>query len=144
MPLLLGHFQFTLIHGLNVPGSYTALFLQRRALPPPPVTPAAGPCGCLASAPSLPSRRQLGLVGVFLLLLCGAGPPLFPSGVSGACRPGELISQCPIFLPFRACLGEGRLDVDSCYQFGEVFIIYSAIFLLCFSLLLLGVLRGVS
>ena len=40
--LLFDHFQFTLIHGPNIPGSYAILFLQHWTLLPSPVTSTSG------------------------------------------------------------------------------------------------------
>ena len=50
--LLFDHFQFTLIHGPNIPGSYAILFLQHQTLLPSPFTSTTEPCFHFGSIPS--------------------------------------------------------------------------------------------
>ena len=50
---LFDHFQFTLIHEPNIPGSYVIVFLQHWTLLSPPDASSTGHCFCLGSASSL-------------------------------------------------------------------------------------------
>ena len=52
LPSSVYHFQFALIHGPNIPGSYVYCFLQHRTLLPSPVTPTTGCCICFGSISS--------------------------------------------------------------------------------------------
>ena len=51
--LLFDHFQFALIHGPNIPGSYIVLLLQDRTLLLSPAPSTTGCCFCFGSIPSL-------------------------------------------------------------------------------------------
>ena len=82
--LLFDHFQFALLHGPDIPGSYGILLLQHQTLLLSPVTPTTGVV--FALVPSLH------LSGVFY--------PLISRSILGTYRPGEFIFQYPIFLPF--------------------------------------------
>ena len=88
LAITLDQFQFTLIHGPNIPGSYAILFFK------------ASDLTC--------TTRHIHNWALFLLwpscsILSGAVsncPPLFPSSILDILRPGGLIFQCHIFLPF--------------------------------------------
>ena len=87
--LLFDHFQFTLIHGPKIPGSYAILFTALEFI-------------------SIANHIQN---LVFYLVL--AQPlhsfwscfSLFYSNILGTFRPGEFIFQCHIFLPFHTLHG---------------------------------------
>ena len=95
--LLFDHFQFALIHGPSIPGSYTILFF------------------IASNLTSITTHiQQLGgfvcLFVCFLLWFClfilsGVISPLISSSILHTCRPGEFIFQCPIFLPFHTIHG---------------------------------------
>ena len=81
------HFQFALIHGPNIPGSYAILLFTALEF-----TSITSPihswyCFCFDSISSF---------FLELFLHCS---------VLGAYRPGEFIFQCPIFLPFHTVYG---------------------------------------
>ena len=94
--LLFDHFQFALIHGPNIPGSYAIL---------------------LFAAPEFTSITShihnwvWFLLWLCLFILSGVISPLISSSIVGTYRPGEFIFQCPIFLPFHTVLGvlKGRI-----------------------------------
>ena len=52
LTISLGHFQFTLSHGPNIPGSYAIFFLELQTLLPSPVTSAPRLCFGFGSASS--------------------------------------------------------------------------------------------
>ena len=80
------HFQFTLIHGPSIPGSYAVLFfLQHRTLLLPPDTSTTGHCFHFNSA-------FLFLLELFL--------HSFPIAYWTSTELGGFIFQCHIFLPF--------------------------------------------
>ena len=84
--LLFDHFQFALIHGPNVPGSYAMLLLT---------------ASNLASITS-PIHNWV----LFLLWLYPSSiSPLISSSTLGTDQPGEFIFQYPIFLPFHTVHG---------------------------------------
>ena len=81
--LLFDHFQFALIHGPNIPGSYAILLLQHQTLLPSPVTSTAGCCFCF------------GLVSSFFLeLFLHWSPVAYWAPTKGSSF------QCPICLAF--------------------------------------------
>ena len=83
--LLFDHFQlFTLIHGPNIPCSYTILFLT---------------ASDLTSITSHNHNWVLFLLWLSLFFLSGTISPLFSSSILGTYWPGEFIFQCPILLP---------------------------------------------
>ena len=84
------HFQFTLIHGPNIPGSYAILFSI---------------ASDFTSITSHIHNWVLFLLWLHLGILSGAIPPLFSSSILGTYRPEEFIFQCPIFLPLHAVHG---------------------------------------
>ena len=85
---LFDHFQFALIHGPDIPGSYAILLL---------------------TASDFASINQLHWVFFLLWLhpfiLSGVISPLISSSILGTYQPGEFIFQCPIFLPFHTVHG---------------------------------------
>ena len=88
--LLFDHFQFTLIHGPNIPGSYAILFFTVLNF---------------ISITSHIHNWVLFLLWLCLLILSRVSFPLISSSILGTYRPGELVFQCPIFLPFHTVHG---------------------------------------
>ena len=84
------HFQFALIHGLNIPGSYAILLFT---------------ASDLASIISHIHNWVLFLLWLCLFILSGVISPLFSSSILGTYWPGEFIFQCPVFLPFHTIHG---------------------------------------
>ena len=76
--------EYTLIHRLNIPGSYAVLSLPYRTLLPS--------CHILNWA--------LFLLWSHLFILSAIISPLFSGSIFGTYRPGEFICQCHIFLLF--------------------------------------------
>ena len=83
--LLFDHFQFTLIHGPNIPGSHVVLLFR---------------ASDFTSIISHIHNWVLVLLWLHLFILSEFISPLLSSSILGTHRPGEFISQCPIFLPF--------------------------------------------
>ena len=83
--LLFDHFQFALIHGPNIPGSYAILLF--RALD-------------FTSITSHINNLVLFLLWLHLFFHSGVVSPVTSSRILGTYWPGEFIFQCPIFLPF--------------------------------------------
>ena len=84
------HFQFVLIHGPNIPGSYAILLFTA------------------SSFTSIISHIQnwaLFLLWFSLFILSGAISLLFSSSILGTYQPGKFNSQCHIFLPFHTVNG---------------------------------------
>ena len=88
--LLFDHFQFTLIHGPNIPGSCAILLLT--ALDLAPIT-------------SPIHNWVLFLLWLRLFILSGVSSPLISSSILGTYQPGAFIFQCSIFLPFHTVHG---------------------------------------
>ena len=88
--LLLDHFQFILIRGPNVPGSYAILFFT---------------ASDFMSITSHIHSWVLFSLWLSLFILSGAISLLFSSSILGTYLPGELIFQCHIFLPLHAVHG---------------------------------------
>ena len=84
------HFQFALIHGPNIPGSYAILLFT---------------ASDLASITSLIHNWVLFLLWLHLFILSGVISPLISSSMLGTYQPGEFIFLCPIFLPFHTVHG---------------------------------------
>ena len=82
---LFDHFQFSLIHGRNIPGSYAMLLFT---------------ASNLASITSPTHNWVLFLLWLLSCILCGVISPLTSSSILGTYQPGEFIFQCPNFLPF--------------------------------------------
>ena len=92
--LLFDHFQFALIHGSNIPGSYAILLFT---------------ASNLASITS-PIHNWVFFFFFFLLwlhpfILSGVISPLISNSILGTYWPGEFTFQCPIFLPFHTVYG---------------------------------------
>ena len=88
--LLFDHFQFALIHGPNIPGSYAILLFT--ALNPSAIT-------------SPIYNWVLVLLWLHPFFLSGVIFPLISSSILGPYQPGEFIFHCPIFLPFHTVHG---------------------------------------
>ena len=84
------HFQFALIHGPNIPGSYAILLST---------------ASDLASITSHIHNWVLFLLWLHPFVLSGVISPLISISTLGSCWPGEFIFQCPIFLPFHTVHG---------------------------------------
>ena len=82
---LFDHFQFALIHGPNIPGSYAILLFK---------------ASYLASITSPIHNWVLILLWLHPFILPGITSPLISHSILGTYRSGEFIFQCPIFLPF--------------------------------------------
>ena len=83
-------FQFDLIYGPNIPGSYAILLFT-----------ASG----FTSIASHIHNWVLFLLWFHLFILSGVISPLMSSSILGPYRPGEFIFQCPTFLPFHTVHG---------------------------------------
>ena len=81
------HFQFALIHGPNIPGSYAILFFTTLDL---------------TSITSHIHNWVLFLFWLCLFILSGVICPRISSSILDTHQPEEFIFQCPIFLPFQA------------------------------------------
>ena len=84
------YFQFTLIHGPNIPGSYAMLLFTASDFTP---------------LTSHIHNRALCSLCLHLFILSGVISPLISSSILGTYQPGEFIFQCPIFLPFHTVHG---------------------------------------
>ena len=82
--LLFDHYQFALIHGPNIPGSYAVLLFT---------------ASDITSISSHIHNWVLFLLWLCLFILSGVSSPLISSSILGTYQPGEFIFQCPIFLP---------------------------------------------
>ena len=88
--LLFDHFQFALIHGPNIPGSYAILLFT---------------ASDFASITSHIHNWVLLLLWLCLFILSGVISPLISSSILGTYQPGEFIFQCSLFLPFHTVHG---------------------------------------
>ena len=88
--LLFDHFQFALIHGPDISGSYEILLFT-----------APNP----ASITSHIHKWVLFLLWFCLFILSGVISPWISSGILDTFRPREFIFQCPIFFPFHTIHG---------------------------------------
>ena len=79
-----------LIHGLNIPGSYTILFST---------------ASDFTSITSHIHKWALFSLWLCLFILSGVISPVFSSSILGTCQPGEFIFQCHILLPFHTVQG---------------------------------------
>ena len=84
------HFQFTLIHGPTIPGSYAILFFI---------------ASDFTSITSHICNWALFLLSFCILILSRVISALFSSTISDTYWPGEFIFQCPIFLSFHTVHG---------------------------------------
>ena len=87
---LFDHFQFTLIHGPNIPASYAIVLFT---------------ASDFASFTCHICNWVLFLLWLRLFILCGVVSLLFSSSILGTYQPGEFIFQCHIFLPFHTVQG---------------------------------------
>ena len=83
--LLFDHFQFALIHGPDIPGSYAILLFT---------------ASDLASITSRIHNWVLFLLCLHPFILSGVISPLISSSILGTYRCGKFIFQCPIGLSF--------------------------------------------
>ena len=88
--LLFDHFQFALIHGPNITGSYAILLFT---------------ASDLASITSHIHSWMLFLLWLHPFILSGVISPLISSSILGTYRPGEFLFQYPIILPFHTVHG---------------------------------------
>jgi len=88
--LLFDHFQFALIHGPNIPGSFAILLFTALDF---------------ASITSHIHNWMSFLLWLHPFILSGVSSLLISSSIFGTYWPGEFISQCPIFLPFHTVHG---------------------------------------
>ena len=88
--ILFDHFQFTLIHGPNIPGSCAILLFT---------------ASDLASITSHIHNWVLFFLWLYPFILSEVISPLISSSILGTYQPGEFIFQCPIFLPFHTFHG---------------------------------------
>ena len=84
------HFQFALIHGPNIPGSYVILLFT------------ASDYTCITSHIH---NWVLLWLWLHLFILSGVISPLISSSILGTYQPVEFIFQCLIFLPFHTVHG---------------------------------------
>ena len=88
--LLFDHFQFALVHGSNIPGSYAILLFT---------------ASNFASVISPIHTWVLFLLWLPPFIPSGVISPLITSSILGTYRPGDFIFQCPIFLHFHTVHG---------------------------------------
>ena len=88
--LLFDHFQFALIHGPNIPGSYAILLFR---------------ASHLASITTPIHNWVLFLLWLYPFIFSGVISPLISSSILGSYWPGEFLFQYPIFLPFHTVHG---------------------------------------
>ena len=84
------HFQFALIHGLNIPGSYAILLLT---------------ASDFTSITSHIHNGVVVLLWLHLFILSGVISPLISSSILGTYQPWEFLFQYAIFLPFHTAHG---------------------------------------
>ena len=90
LAILFDHFHVALIHGPNIPGSYSILFFR---------------ASNLASITNHTHNWVLFFLWLHLFILSGVISPLISSSILGTYQPGKFIFQCPIFLPFDTAHG---------------------------------------
>ena len=88
--LAIDHFQFALIHGLNIPGSYAILVFTALDF---------------MSITSHIHNWVLFLLWLCLFILSGVNSSLISSSILGTYQPGDFIFRYPIFLPFHTVHG---------------------------------------
>ena len=88
--LLFDHFQFALIHGPNIPGSYAILLFT---------------ASDFTSITNHILNWVLFLLWLHPFILSEVISPLLSSSILGTYRPGEFIFQCHTFLPFHSVHG---------------------------------------
>ena len=90
------HFQFALIHGPNIPGSYAILLFT---------------ASDFTSITSYIHNWVLFLLWLHLFILSGVISPLISSSILGTYWPREFIFQCLIFLLLNAGLDEAQAGI---------------------------------
>ena len=90
LAILFDYFQFALIHGPDIPGSYAILLFT---------------ASDLASITSHIHNWVLFFLWLHTFILSGVISPLISSSISGTYRPGEFLFQYPIILPFHTVHG---------------------------------------
>ena len=98
--ILFDHFQFTLIHGPNIPGSYAILLFT---------------ASDFTSITSHIHNWVLYLLRHHLFILSGGISPLISSSILGTYQPGEFIFQYHIFLPFHPVHGVLEAKILKCF-----------------------------
>ena len=96
------HFQFALIHGPDIPGSYAILLFTTSDL---------------AFITSHIHRWVVFLLWLHLFILPGVISPLISSSILGTFRPGEFIFKWYIFLPFHTIHGVLKARILKCLPF---------------------------
>ena len=86
----LTYFQFALIHGTDIPGSYAILLFT---------------ASDFTSITSHIHNWMLFLLWLRLFILSGVISPLISSSILDTYQPGEFMFQCPIFSPFHTVHG---------------------------------------
>ena len=90
LDILFDNFQFTFIHGPNIPCSYAILLFTASEF---------------TSITSHIHNLVLFSLWLHLFILSRIISPLFSSSILGTCQPGEFIFHCHIFLPFHTVHG---------------------------------------
>jgi len=90
LAISIDHFQFALIYGPNVPGSYAILLFT---------------ASDFTSITSHIHNWVLFLLWLHLFILSGIISPLISSSILDTYQPGAFIFLCPIFLPFHTVHG---------------------------------------
>ena len=99
MPLFV-HFQFALIHGPNILGSYAILLFT---------------ASDFTSITSHIHKWVLFLLWLYLFILSGVISPLISHNILSTYWPGEFIFQCPMFLPVHAGHGVLKAGILKCF-----------------------------
>ena len=99
--LLFDHFQFALIHGPNIPGSYAILLFTTLDF---------------TYIISHIHNWVLLVLWLHLFIFSGGISPLISSSILATCQPGEFIFQCPIFLPFYTAHGVFKPRELKCFS----------------------------
>ena len=105
--ILFDHFQFALIHGPNIPGSYAILLFTALDL---------------ASITSHIHNWVLFLLWLHPFILSGVISPLISSSVLGTYWPGDFLFQYPIILPFHIVHAVSRAIVAEIPTMTESFL----------------------
>ena len=95
------HFQFALIHGPNIPGSYATLFFT---------------ASDFTSITSHIHNWAFFSLWLCLFILSGVISSLISSNILGTYRPGKFIFQCLIFLPFHTIHAQGKNTGVVCHS----------------------------
>ena len=101
LDILFDHFQFTFIHGPNIPCSYAILLFTASEF---------------TSITSHIHNLVLFSLWLHLFILSRIISPLFCSSILGTCQPGEFIFHCHIFLRFHTVHGVLRARILVCHS----------------------------